>query len=227
MNLRELNKIFEKNKNFLEKAKWYISDPLSFKWWGNAENAEEVFISAILVQRSKWEIVERILKKLKKKRLINLKKLAKIEYDKLEEILKPIGLRKVKAARIINSARKITEINGLERLREYKNVRKFLLSLEGIGKETADSIMLFALNIPTFPVSNYVKRVLNRIGFTSEMSYEKLRNKIVRELNKDLYELKLLYAGITSVGRIACKREPICKICILKETCKFSNFSLI
>ena len=222
MYLKKLNRIFERNRGFLEKARWFISEPLSFKWWGNAESAEEVFITAILVQRSKWENVERVLKRLRKKRLINLEKLADFEREELEEIIRPIGLRKAKARRIVSSARKITKAGGLEKLKSMENVRDFLLSLKGFGKETADVFMLFALNIPTFPVSSYVRRILSRVGITdAKMGYEELRAKIVRELEEDLYELKLLYAGITSVGQIACKKKPKCEICILKEVCSY------
>ncbi len=214
-----MNRIFERNRKFLEEAGWFISEPYSFEWWGKAESAEEIFISAILVQRSKWENVKIVLEKLKRRNLMDFNGIAKLEEEDLEEILKPIGLRKVKARRIINIARRITEIGGVEGLRNIKDVRRFLLSLEGLGKETVDSIMLFALNLPTFPVSNYVRRIFKRMRIISEMGYERIRNRIVQELNRDIYELKLLYSGITSVGKIFCKRKPKCETCILREIC--------
>ena len=114
-------------------------------------------------------------------------------------------------------------MGGLGQLRRMENARDLLISLRGVGKETADSITLFALNKRTVPISSYVRRVLVRVGIVNqEDSYEKLREWILDTIGDDLFDLKLLYAGVTSVGRTACKIIPKCDICPLKDGCSFA-----
>ena len=221
MGLKELLRLFEKNKKFLEDADWIVCNAESPRWWGGLNSPEEIVISAILVQLSTWTSVEKVLMRLRKAGLTSFKELAKADAEKLEELIKPVGLRKMKARRLISFAREVMKLGGLERLKEDEDSRNFLMTFEGIGRETADAIALFALNKPTIPISNYVRLVLGRVGLIeSEKNYETLRKEILEKLNKDLFSLKLLYAGITSVGRRTCKRDPRCEACPLKEICE-------
>ena len=224
MSLKELLRLFEKNKQFLKDADWIVCDVESPKWWGGLNSPEEIVISAILVQLSTWTSVEKVLMKLRKAGLTNFRELAKADAEKLEELIKPVGLGKMKARRLISFAREVMKLGGLERLKDVEDSRNFLMSFEGIGKETADAIALFALNKPTIPISNYVRLVLGRVGLIeSKKNYETLRKEILEKLGEDLFSLKLLYAGITSIGRMVCKRDPRCEACPLREACMTSK----
>jgi len=223
MNLKELLGLFEKNKKFLEDADWIVCDAESPRWWGGLNSSEEIVISAILVQLSTWASVEKVLMRLRKAGLTSFTELAKTDAEKLEEMIKSVGFRKMKARRLIVFAREVMKLGGLERLKEVEDTRIFLMTFEGIGRETADAIVLFALNKPTIPISNYVRLVLGRVGvIKSNESYEALRRRILDQLGSNLYNLKLLYAGITSVGRMICKRNPRCDECPLRKSCKTS-----
>jgi len=222
--IRQLLIIFKRNEEFLKSAGWMVSQPRSPRWWGGVKNPEEVVITAILVQLSTWTSVEKILKILRDVGLTRLENLKDMEVKELEELIRPVGLWKEKAKRLIEFATEVEGIGGLEELRRTENSRDFLLSIKGIGKETADSISLFALNSPTIPISNYVRVVLSRIGMIDpKQSYEGLREKLMMETSDDIFDLKLLYAGLSSIGRITCKKEPKCILCPLRHQCSFVN----
>jgi len=160
-----------------------------------------------------------------RERGITLKELAGLKAEEVEKLLKSVGFRRAKAERLVGLARAIERIGGLEGLKskgpEY--VRRFLRSIKGIGEETADAITLFALNLPTIPISKYVRTVLSRLGL--EGSDEQLRKLIMEQL-RSLRELKLFYAGVTSVGKVACKKEPKCGLCPLRGVCRFALTSV-
>ncbi len=219
---KKLLRIFEENKELLREAGWEVCDIDSPKWWKGVETEEELVISAILVQLSKWEAVVEAIRNLRANGLTSLEKIAYIGEDKLAELIKPVGLRKIKARRLKDLARKIVEYGGLDSLRKLgvKELRNYLLSIEGVGRETADAIILFAFNKPSFPASKYVREVLSKIGvIKGNEDYETLRKIVLREIGNNIYELKLLYAGLTSIGRLVCKKKPKCNKCPLKEVC--------
>ena len=228
MVLKEILGIFEENRDFLRQAGWEVCEPYSPRWWKGLVSCEEVVISAILVQLTKWETVVEAIRNLRANGLTSLEKIACMEEDKLAELIKPVGLRKIKAHRLRGLAKKIIEYGGLDSLRKLgvKDLRNYLLSIEGIGKETADAIILFAFNKPSFPASKYVKTVFSKIGIIKgNEDYETIREIIMREIGNNIYELKLLYAGLTSVGRLVCKKKPKCNKCPLKEVCTVTQTS--
>lgn len=206
---------------------WVIDEPESPKWWGGLSSPEEIVISAILVQLTRWENVEKALENLRKRNLLDLKKLSDIDEIELQKIIKPVGLRRLKARRLIELSKKVTEIGGLVELRkmDVEEVRSFLKSINGIGRETADAITLFALNKPTIPISEYVKRVLGRVFSLKETDYETLRKSILEHFRHQLYSLKLFYAGVTTIGKYYCKKQPKCYQCPLNCLCE--TFKLI
>uniref|UniRef100_A0A7C3YMK6 HhH-GPD domain-containing protein n=2 Tax=cellular organisms TaxID=131567 RepID=A0A7C3YMK6_9EURY len=139
---------------------WVIDGSKSPKWWGELTSPEEIAISAILVQLTRWENVEKALENLRRKNLLDLKKLSNTNEFELQELIKPVGLRRLKAKRLIEFSKKVMEIGGLNELckMDAEEVRSFLSSINGIGLETADAITLFALNKPTIPISENTLR---------------------------------------------------------------------
>jgi len=222
MMLKKILRIFEENKDFLRQAGWEVCEPYSPRWWKGLVSCEEVVISAILVQLSRWETVVEAIRNLRANGLTSLEKIVCMEEDKLAELIKPVGLRKIKAHRLKGLAKKIIEYGGLGSLRKLsvKDLRNYILSVEGVGRETADAIILFAFNKPSFPASKYVRAVLSKMGIIEgNEDYETIREIIMRKIGNNIYELKLLYAGLTSVGRLVCKRKPKCNKCPLRNIC--------
>ena len=220
---KKMLSVFEKNKELLREAGWEICEPFSPKWWKSVETEEELIISAILVQLSKWEAVVKALENLRKHGISNLREVMSVSVEDLAGKIKPVGLRKIKAKRIKALAKTIVEKGGIGALRKFSvnELRKTLLSVEGVGEETADAIILFAFHKPSFPASKYVRTVLSRLGIIKgNESYSEVRNIVLKNLGNNIYELKLLYAGLTSIGRTVCKKNPKCSKCILKHICK-------
>lgn len=224
----DLIKIFESGR-LLEEAGWLpCEDPKSPRWWGGLESYDEVSITAILVQRSTWRSVERALENLRTAGLTSLERLANASCEELEEAIRPVSFRRGKARRLIGFAKKVVELGGLEGLRGAERPRDILMGIKGIGRETADSILLFALNTPTIPISRHIRLVLERVGaLKRDEDYEALRMRIVEILKGRIRDLKLLYAGLTSIGKLVCKGVPKCSKCQLKGLCKWASSTTV
>jgi len=207
---------FEKNKEILEKAGWIVTDINSFEWWDNLKTADEILISSILVQMTKWEIVKKIIVKLREKGLNDLQKLADLSENEIEDLIKGINFYKTKAKRLKKLAEKVKEI-GLLNL--VKN-EKMLKEVEGIGDETAEALQLFIANLPVFPRSSYSSRILSRI-LDKEISKKEAKELVEEYIGKDIYKLKLFHAGIVTIGKTYCFSKPKCDSCIFKDLCAY------
>jgi len=226
--IKGLLKAFEGIASTLAENGWFISEPQSPRWWGGLESPDEVFISAMLVQQTRWDNVTRVMAKLRSLGLSRLEQVSRLSYGELANMLTGINFRSTKARRVINAARRVVSMGGLEALGSMGDdeVRQSLLSIEGIGYETADSIMLFALNRLTIPVSAYTVRVLGRVDKAFNGGYEELRVRLMGALPRGLYEYKLFHAGIVTVGKVWClKGKPRCSHCPLREYCTYAKFS--
>jgi len=207
---------FEKNKEILEKAGWIVTDVNSFEWWDNLKTADEILISSILVQMTKWESVKKIIVKLREKGLNDLQKLADLSESEIEDLIKGINFYKTKAKRLKKLAEKVKEV-GLLNL--VKN-EKMLKEVEGIGDETAEALQLFVANLPVFPRSSYSSRILSRI-LGEEISKKEAKELVEEYIGKDIYKLKLFHAGIVTIGKTYCFSKPKCDSCIFKDLCVY------
>jgi len=219
--------VFKERADDLTSSGWCVSDAQSLKWWGCLGSVDEIFITAVLVQLSRWEAVVKALENLKVRGLLSLDAINEADEGVLRDVIKPVGLRGVKTRRLKELAIKVKEVGGLDKLSLLKDdeLRDFLLSIDGIGEETADALLLFAFNRATIPISRYVVRVLSRVGVIEGfVSYEKLRKELINTLNGDLYKLKLLYSGLTHVGKTTClPKQPDCMRCVLSRICRSST----
>ncbi len=216
--------IFEEKADELRSSGWCVSDAYSIKWWGCLESVDEVIISTVLVQLSRWEAVIKALENLKARGLLSLDAINEVNEATLAEVIKPVGLRFSKAHRLKEIATKIKEVGGFNKLSllNDNDLRNFLISINGIGEESADALLLFVFNRITIPISKYVVRVLSRVGVLRRfISYGKLREELIKALDRDLYKLKLLYSGLTFVGKTTClSKRPNCMRCVLNKICK-------
>ncbi|MBZ4642425.1 MAG: endonuclease related protein [Deferribacteres bacterium] len=195
-------------------------------WWP-AESSFEVMVGAILTQNTNWRNVEKSLYNLKNAGLLDFNKICGIDDFALKELIKPSGFYNLKTKRLKNFVNTINKIcNGnIERLKNmnFQNLRKTLLEINGIGKETADSILLYALDFPVFVVDAYTKRLFKRLGINLSEDYDDLQNMFHKHITYDVEIYKEYHALIVNVCKDFCRKKPKCEFCPLKIECNYYN----
>ena len=176
----------------------------------------EIIVGAILTQNTSWKNVEKVINNLERNNMLNLNSLKEIEAGKLSTIIKSSGYHNQKAKKI----KKFIEF--LDSKKEIN--RKNLLSIWGIGKETADSILLYAKNQPIFVIDAYTIRIFSRL-FKKEFYYDTLQELFMKNLKQDVSIFNEYHALLVEHAKNACKTKPDCPACCLKKDCKF--FSLL
>ena len=192
------------------------------RWWP-ADTPFEVIVGAILTQNTSWENVEKAILRLKKKALLHPEKLYSIEESILAEIIRPSGYYNMKARRLKNFMGFLYgEYKGDLSLMfsvDLEVIREKLLGIHGIGKETADSILLYAGFKPIFVVDAYTKRILSRHNLIStDASYQEIQDLFMKNLPGDVPLYNEYHALIVHLGKNYCKKKPNCTDCPL-----FSN----
>jgi len=191
-------------------------------WWP-AESKFEVIVGAILTQQTTWKNVEKTIENLKKKNLLEPKKLFQLPVKKLENLIKPCGFFKLKAKRLRSFLKFFIESYDGDLDRMFKNplneLRKELISVHGIGPETCDSILLYAAEKPVFVVDAYTVRLCKRYPIIDSKDYEEVRDFFEKYLPKDVNLFKEFHALIVELGKNYCKIKPICNQCPLRGSC--------
>ncbi len=172
------------------------------RWWP-AKTHFEVVVGAILTQQTRWENVERAIHNLERSDLIDPDALASVDTKKLELLVKCTGFYRQKAERLQIVSRYFAK-NDMTSLSEKPIgvLRRELLSLKGIGKETADGIILYALNKPKFVIDAYTVRICKCLGISG--GYDELQGKFENELPKDVALFKEFHALIVEYGKRYC-----------------------
>ncbi len=177
-------------------------------WWP-ADTKLEVIVGAVLTQNTNWKNVEKAIKNLKKERLLSWKRLLEINGEELARIIRPAGFYRLKAKRLKEVLRYLSKVR--------RPKREDLLKVNGVGEETADSILLYAYDIPTFVVDAYTRRIMGRVmGVKGD-----LKEFFESNLPKDLKLFKEFHALLVELGKRFCKKEPSCEGCPLSDICKF------
>ncbi|MBI4591682.1 MAG: endonuclease III domain-containing protein [Candidatus Rokubacteria bacterium] len=189
-------------------------------WWP-AQSRFEVAVGAILTQNTAWSNVERALAALKAQRLLTPARLAAIPPARLARLIRPSGTYRVKAWRLGAFLAYLEECyRGSLRLMTsipLGSLRRELLAVPGIGPETADSILLYALGRPVFVVDAYTRRVLARHRLVRHgAGYEEIRGLFERSLPSDPRLFNEYHALLVAVGKQYCRRRPRCEECPLR-----------
>jgi endonuclease-3 related protein len=155
-------------------------------WWP-AQSRFEVIVGAYLTQNTAWTNVERALKQLRRARLLSVDGIRRIPIEELEQIVRPAGYFRQKARSLKNFVAFLDSQYQGSLVRMFaqptEELREELLSLTGVGPETADSILLYAGNHPVFVVDAYTRRVFERHGLISpKAKYEEIRQFCQRGL---------------------------------------------
>ena len=191
------------------------------KWWP-AETPFEVMVGAILTQNTAWKNVEKALRNLKTYDLLEARKIHELDQDTLALAIKPAGTYNQKAARLKGFVAWFLERFGgdLERMKQVpaERLREELLEVKGIGPDTADAILLYALGMPSFVVDTYAHRVLTRHELAlDEATYDDLKEYFEKNLPRDAALYNDFHALIVSVGKEFCRPKARCEECPLKR----------
>ncbi|MGB5252094.1 MAG: endonuclease III domain-containing protein [Sedimenticolaceae bacterium] len=190
-------------------------------WWP-AETPFEVVVGAVLTQNAAWSNVEKAIDRLRAARLLSLKALLATGHAELAEVIRSSGYFNVKARRLRNLCEFLADQGGLEGFSELSlsDQRAGLLSVNGIGPETADDILLYALEQPVFVIDSYTRRLLHRLGWThGAETYEDLRSGFERALPGNVYQYQQFHALIVMHAKAACRKVPRCAQCALAPKC--------
>ncbi len=188
-------------------------------WWP-ASSPFEVCVGAILTQNTSWKNVAKAIVSLKEAERLDPVKIYRTSHEELAQIIKPAGYFNVKAVRLRNFINYLVEKHGgdLDSLfsAPVATLREELLSIKGIGKETADSMILYAANKLIFVVDAYTKRILYRHGLVNENAdYDTMQSIFQANLPSDVDLFNDFHAQLDAAGHYYCKRIPLCEKCPL------------
>ena len=197
-------------------------------WWP-ADSAFEVMVGAVLTQNTAWSNVEKALGNLKQAKVLSADRIAASPQTELAQLIRPAGYFNVKAKRLHNFCHWFLQQGGIKKLQGWddKSLRHGLLSVNGIGPETADDMVLYAFHRPVFVIDAYTRRIFSRLGLIKgEESYESLRHLFESELGKQIKQrdeqvsvYNEYHALIVLHAKDVCRKKPRCDECSLKRQC--------
>ena len=191
------------------------------RWWP-ADSIFEVMVGAVLTQNTAWTNVEKAIKNLKTARALMPEAIVSAHPRRLAGWLRPSGYFNVKAKRLRALCRWLLEQDGVETLASWpaEDLRQALLSVNGIGPETADDILLYAFHRPVFVIDAYTRRIFTRLGLiTGNEDYETLRALFERALKPKVNLFNEYHALIVLHGKSVCRKQPLCNNCELSDVC--------
>ncbi len=189
-------------------------------WWPG-ETPFEVMVGAILTQNTSWKNVEKAIKNLRERGVLNIEGIRKLSRPELAALIRPSGFFRIKAERLKTFVDFLAREYGGD-LKEMKReklevLRPKLLQIRGIGPETADSILLYGLNKAIFVVDAYTKRILSRHGVISEKaSYEEVQRCFMDHLPRGEKLFNEYHALLVHLAKTACKKNEECETCPLR-----------
>lgn len=190
-------------------------------WWpGDSEF--EVMTGAILTQNTSWTNVEKAILNLKTHDVLSPHSIVETPDEQLAEWLRPSGYFNIKANRLKNFCRWYLRQGGLIALNRLntRELREALLQVNGIGMETADSILLYAFQRPVFVIDQYTRRLLQRLGcIRGDEPYDELRLMMETELGSDTQLFNEFHALIVTHAKAHCSKKPRCEGCMLLTFC--------
>ncbi len=184
----------------------------------------EIAAGAILTQNTSWKNVLKAIIGLNREKLMDAKKIAATKNGRLASVIRSSGYYNQKAKKLkifCNYLMKEHKGSINKLFKNEKELRSELLGLHGIGRETADSIMLYAGGKPAFVIDAYARRIFSRIGMCSETTgYDELQQLVTGQIRKDAKLYNQYHALLVTLGQKFCTKEPRCQGCPLLEMCR-------
>lgn len=186
-------------------------------------------VGAILTQNTSWANVEKAIDALKNAQALSVRAIARMPRRHLERLIRPSGYFRQKAKRLQLFAREMEKHPFLARKSgSLKDLRTRLLSLHGIGPETADSMLLYAGGYPVFVVDAYTRRIGQRIGLFQHDAYEQIRSYFEGHLPRKVRLYNEFHALLVRLAKEVCtKRRPKCQLCPVRLTCRYGREGLL
>lgn len=194
-------------------------------WWPG-DSPFEVIVGAVLTQNTAWHNVAQAIANLQREGLLEPEALLRAEPDRVKALLAPAGYYNIKYDRLMGLLRFLDGYGmDLERLRSLplETLRVELLEVKGVGPETADSILLYALQRPVFVVDAYTRRLFSRLGYESmpQASYSEVQHFFMDALPPDTSLYNEFHALIVVHCKDTCKKKPLCEgCCLLSLSCR-------
>lgn len=190
-------------------------------WWPG-DTALEIIVGAVLTQNTSWKNVEKAITNLKSAGLLDIKSLHDAEEETLARHIRSSGYYNLKTIRLKNIIKVIHDeyMSSIELLKEKElfELRLQLLDVKGIGEETADSILLYALEKPIFVIDAYTKRFLTNHGFyNGSYRYSDVQAFFMDNLPSDTYLFNEYHALVVALCQKYCLKTPKCKECPLRN----------
>jgi endonuclease-3 related protein len=190
-------------------------------WWPG-ETPTEVIIGAILTQNTAWKNVERAILNLRSAGALDWAVLRDLTHEDLAALIRPAGTFNVKTRRLKAFTEWLwSRFDGdLDRMAStaLPALREELLSIPGIGRETADAILLYAAGLPSFVVDAYTARILRRHGLIDEdADYDAIKDLFESHLAEDTQLFNEYHALLVQVGKLHCRPKPNCEGCPLER----------
>lgn len=195
------------------------------RWWPG-ETPFEVMVGAVLTQNTAWTNVEKAIAQLKAAHALSCQALLRLAPAALADLIRPAGYFNVKARRLqalcqfLQDRGVAAAPEALARQAPLPALRQALLAVHGVGEETADSILLYALNLPSFVVDAYTRRIFGRVGLlTGTPGYRDIQALFQAHLPADVALFNEYHALIVALGKDICRPRPRCQACPLHSVC--------
>ena len=188
-------------------------------WWP-ASSPYEVIVGAVLTQNTAWSNVEKAIDNFGDS--LSPEFIASLDMDALAELIRPSGFFNQKAASLKEITRWFEKYGySVEKVKRHplEKIRKELLAVKGVGKETADSILLYAFDYPTFVVDAYTKRLFERLSVDVKLDYDSIKSYFESCLEPNVKLYNNLHAMIVINAKEHCRKKPFCSGCPLAEGC--------
>ncbi|MBP9642498.1 MAG: endonuclease III domain-containing protein [Budvicia sp.] len=196
-------------------------------WWP-AESAYEMLVGAVLTQNTHWRNVEKALGNLGNQ--LKPQVISAMPHDQLANLLRPSGYYNQKAERLRLLSqwfiRYDCDVNAIRRI-DGALLRHTLLSLKGVGRETADCMLVYAFDKPFFIIDTYTRRLFSRIGYDVPESYEHFRLLIEQQLPPSVELYNEYHALIVALGKEHCAAKPCCSGCPLERDCHKTHLNTL
>jgi len=217
-----------KKKNLIFAIYKHLFDAFGPQHWWPGDTTEEIIIGAVLTQNTSWENVRKALDNLKNAGALNLETISKLSTPVLASLIRPSGYYNIKEKRLRAVADFFLSRCGgdFSRLKSLplEKLRSEILEVYGVGPETADSILLYALDRPVFVVDAYTMRMGRRHGlFDDRADYESVRSLFESSLDRSLTLFNEYHALLVRLGKEFCRKRPGCRNCPLHSSRFYSK----
>lgn len=198
-----------------------LSDRYGPQNWWPAKTPFQMMIGAILVQNTNWRNVDKALTKVNP--YLTPKSIESLPTDQLAQLIRSSGFFNIKAKRIQAYVAWFKtydyDVDKVKKVNQQQ-LRHELLDVNGIGRETADVMLLYAFDKPVFVVDAYARRIFYRLGFDMPSSYDSFRKMVEKELPESLTIYNEYHALLVEHAKVHCKATPICNGCPLFSVCE-------